>query len=120
MADTEFSVMLVTAPADGELADTIAKGLVEAKLAACVTRQTGAVSHYFWEGKLETEAETLMIIKTRTSLISQVCQFVRSNHSSKTPEIIALPIIAGEESYLIWLGANTKFGDPLTKPKTPL
>ncbi len=120
MADTEFSVIMVTAPADGELADTIAKGLIEAKLAACVTRQAGVVSHYFWEGKLETEAETLMFIKTRTTLITQVCQFVHANHSSKTPEIIALPIISGEENYLIWLGSNTKFGDPLTKPKTPL
>ncbi len=120
MAEYEFSLILVTAPADGELADRIAKGLVEGRLAACVTRQTGVVSHYFWEGKLETEAETLMFIKTRASLVSQVSQFVRTNHSSKTPEIIALPIISGEENYLIWLGSNTKFGDPLTKPKTPL
>lgn len=115
MADYEFSVIFVTAP-DIEVADKIGKGLVEAKLAACVTRMSGAVSHYFWDGKLETEAEVVMIIKTRTALLSQVALFVKKGHPSKVPEIISLPIIDGEEAYLTWLGANTQFGKPSGKP----
>src|SRR5262245_46222852 len=102
MADSQFRVVFVTVP-DAATAEKIAAGLVDAKLAACVSVVPGLVSHYFWEGKRQRSAEVLLVVKTRSGLFSELTQFVKERHPSKTPEIIGLPITDGESSYMLWL-----------------
>ena len=105
---SQFRVLFVTAP-DAKLAETIAGGLVERKLAACVNIIPGVTSIYRWEEKIHRDPEVLLAIKTRAGALKEVTQFIKEKHPAKVPEIISLPIAEGSPSYLEWLGANTIF-----------
>jgi periplasmic divalent cation tolerance protein len=107
-ATTQFRVLFVTVP-DAKLADDIAAGLVERKLAACVNIIPGVTSVYRWEEALHRDSEILLTIKTRAGAINEVTQFIKEKHPAEVPEIISLPITEGSSSYLEWLGANTIF-----------
>lgn len=113
-----FRLILTTAP-DVKTAESLAAGLVEAKLAACVNLVPGATSYYRWEGKLHKDPEFLLIIKTRSGLMPDVIGFIKGKHPAKVPEIISLPIMEGEKTYLEFLAANTLFR-PASERKLPL
>jgi uncharacterized protein involved in tolerance to divalent cations/8-oxo-dGTP pyrophosphatase MutT (NUDIX family) len=102
----DFLVIFVTVRSAAE-GDRLAHVLVEEKLAGCVTRIPSIQSIYRWEGKVEESAEELLLIKTRKTLFGALEKRVRELHSYAVPEIIALPIVAGSEPYLNWLGAQT-------------
>jgi periplasmic divalent cation tolerance protein len=110
---TRYSVFLITAP-DEEVAAKITQKLLDAHLAACVTRLPVS-SSYFWEGKAKDAKEILLLAKTRTDLAGEIIALIRKNHPYTTPEIIALPISEGFHTYLNWIGANTRF----TPAKSP-
>merc|ERR1712153_35479 len=74
-----YSMAFVTAP-NKDVAKTLAGGLVEKKLAACVNIIPGIISVYEWEGKIENDEEVLMMIKTRTSRIPELTDYVKTNH----------------------------------------
>ncbi|SNZ08186.1 divalent cation tolerance protein [Persephonella hydrogeniphila] len=97
-----YIVVLVTTP-DKETAERLALGLIENKLAACVNISEQVSSVYFWQGNIENEKESLMIIKSREDLFEDLEQFIRKNHPYTVPEIIALPIIKGSSAYLNWI-----------------
>jgi periplasmic divalent cation tolerance protein len=103
---SQFRVLFVTTP-DPQLAEVIADGLVQLKLAACVNIIPGLTSVYHWEGRLHKDAEVLMVIKTRVDAFDEAARFIQENHPAEVPEIISLPISEGSPSYLEWLGANT-------------
>ena len=100
--NTEEIVVYITASSEEEAAK-IAHSLVEAKLAACVNIVKNIRSIYTWQGKVEDEAEVLMIAKTQKKHFSALSSKVKELHSYSVPEIIALPIIDGAEDYLKWL-----------------
>ena len=102
----ECIVVLVAAKDEDEAA-RIAAALVEKKLAACCNIIKGARSIYRWEGAVHDEHEALMFIKTRRELFSALEVEVKRLHSYKTPEIIALPIVAGSDAYLSWVEKST-------------
>jgi len=103
-----FRVVLVTCPTLDE-ARKIGRGVVEKHLAACVNIVTHAVeSFYTWEGKLENSSEYLLMIKTTEERLGELEKGVLAMHSYDTPEFIVLPIVAGSEKYLEWLGASVK------------
>jgi len=97
-------VILVTAK-DKKEAQKISAGLIKAKLAACVNLVDKVDSKFFWAGKLEQAEESLLIIKSRKVKLPRIIKLVKSLHSYKVPEIIALPIIAGDKPYLRWMDA---------------
>lgn len=99
-------VVLVTAPTPGE-AENIAKLLLEHRKAACVNVVPRVDSLFWWEGKVDSSQEALLIIKTRAVLMKEVIDLVKQAHSYTTPEVIALPIVAGSEDYLKWLAEET-------------
>ena len=103
-----FSVVLVTVP-DIKTAQNLSLNLVERKLAACVNMISNISSVYRWKDKIEQSQECLLLIKTKSTLVPDLGEFVKQNHPYSTPEIISLPIQDGLESYLDWLGANTLF-----------
>ncbi len=85
-------------------AERIAHALVEERLAACVNVLEASVrSVYRWQGKVERARETLLLIKTAKSVFPRLERRVRQLHSYQTPEIIALPIVAGSRAYLAWM-----------------
>jgi periplasmic divalent cation tolerance protein len=99
----EFIVVYVTAGSPAE-ADRLARALVEERLAACVNQIGPIQSVYRWEGKLEQSEEQLLIIKTQKELFASLEKRVRELHSYSVPEIVALPIVDGNQDYLRWLG----------------
>src|SRR2546423_1546628 len=95
-------VVLMTAP-NVEEATRIAEMLVERKLAACVQILPPMTSIYLWKGEVERASEILLVAKSTRAKFDELEQAVRAIHSYETPEIIALPIVAGSPSYLSWL-----------------
>ncbi len=101
----EFIVVFITTSSFDE-AVTIARTLVEEKLAACVNIVPEVLSFYWWEGKLQEDKEALMIVKTTASAFPALEAKVRELHSYTVPEIIALPIKAGYKGYLDWVAGS--------------
>ncbi|MEW6620252.1 MAG: divalent-cation tolerance protein CutA [bacterium] len=105
----KYIVVLITTPQTEE-ATKIANKLVEDKIAACVNIIPHIHSIFWWENKIDKSAESLLIIKTRKSLLKKLITMVKKVHSYTVPEIIALPIIGGNEDYLRWLNESVKKG----------
>ena len=106
--ETRYRVVLVTC-ATLEEARKIARAAVEKHLAACVNIVTYAVeSFYIWEGKLENGSEYLLIMKTSEGRVEELEKEVKELHSYDTPEFVVLPIVAGSEEYLKWVGESLK------------
>lgn len=103
MPRSDFRVVLVTVPR-GRRAQTLARGLVRTRLAACVNVIPGLVSHYRWKGRLHRDAECLLLIKTRASKLVALKRWVRGHHPYAVPELLALPVASGSSPYLAWLG----------------
>ena len=89
--------------ASAEEAARIAESLVEKKLAACVQILPEMQSIYSWQGQVQRDREVLIIAKSMRSSFDQLEREVCALHSYETPEIVALPIVLGSQSYLDWL-----------------
>lgn len=103
---TGHIVVLITVPSPEE-GEKIAKALVEKRLAACVNMVPGLRSIYRWEGRVCDDRELLLIVKTPGDLFSKLETEVKSLHSYRVPEIIALPLVNGSKDYLDWIDENT-------------
>jgi len=107
MEPSGFAVVLVTAASLDE-ANKIATALLESRKVACVNIVPQVVSRFWWQGKIDTADEALLIIKTRASAVQGIIELVKKQHSYSVPEIIALPIIAGSADYLDWISQEVK------------
>jgi periplasmic divalent cation tolerance protein len=94
--------VLVTA-GSGDEAATIARALVDERLAACANIVSGITSIYRWQGRVEQASETLLIIKTDRRQLDALVGRVRALHSYTVPEVVALAIDGGSAPYLRWL-----------------
>ena len=102
--DTEASGIVVFCTTDTpELARSIAAALVEAREAACVNIIAGVVSVYRWQGEQCESPEWLMLIKSSADRFEAVRARIRSMHSYQVPEVIAVPMAAGDADYLRWM-----------------
>jgi len=105
---TQSIVVLVTCGSVKE-ARRLSKALVRKRLAACVSMTANPIrSTYWWHGKVETATEVLMLVKTTRKRFGALEKEIRRLHSYETPEIIALPIVAGSKPYLKWLQESLK------------
>lgn len=100
-------VVYVTVP-NKEAGKKLAASIINERLAACVNIVPGVESVYWWDGKVQTDSELLLIIKTRESLLSALTQHVKSNHEYDVPEVISLPITGGNDKYLEWIKNSTR------------
>jgi len=102
----EAIVILTTTPTLKD-ARKISDELINKKLAACASVVRNVESVFRWQGKVAMEEECLMIIKTKRELFETAAKQIKRLHPYKTPEIIALPITAGNRTYLKWLEEST-------------
>lgn len=87
---------------DEACADRLAKGLIEARLAACVNRLAPVQSMYRWNERIETATEVPLLIKTTAARYPALQDWLVVEHPYDVPEIIALPLAAGLPTYLAW------------------
>jgi len=103
----QFIVVLITVPSP-EVGEQIATALLERKLAACVNIVPRIQSIYTWQGTVHNDHEALLVVKTRAALFAErLVPAVKAIHPYEVPEIIALPILTGSQSYLDWIAAET-------------
>jgi periplasmic divalent cation tolerance protein len=102
----EALLVLCTVP-DEALADTIARALVEERLAACVNRIPGVVSTYRWQGAVQADAELLLLVKTTATRFEAVRDRIVALHRYELPEVVAVTIDSGLDRYLGWIASET-------------
>ena len=106
-ASRRFVLVLVTAP-DLKTARTLARAALASRLAACVNLLPGIESHYWWQGKVESSSEVLLLLKTTRPKLAALKQLILAKHPYDTPEFVALSLDTGSKRYLAWLAASVK------------
>lgn len=101
------ALLVLTTLADAAQAESLARTLVDARVAACVSILPPCTSVYRWQGAVETAQETLLFIKTTSSRYAALETVVREHHPYDVPELIALPVDRGLPAYLDWLAQET-------------
>jgi periplasmic divalent cation tolerance protein len=110
-------IAVLTNLPDSASAFNLARTLVERRLAACVNVLAPATSFYRWEGRLQQEQETPVVIKSTTEAYDELERAIRELHPYTLPEIIALPVAQGHADYLGWVAAECKpVPDPAAGP----
>ena len=104
---TSFSLVLVTAP-DLKTARALAKSALLGKLIACANLVPKIESHFWWQGKIQSAAEVLLMLKTTKSKLPALEQLILARHPYDTPEFLVLPLHAGGQKYLDWLAASCR------------
>jgi periplasmic divalent cation tolerance protein len=107
MENRENVVIFITTGTDEE-AHKVAEALLKDRDAACVNIVPRINSLFWWHDKLDSAQESLLIVKSKASLLSKIVRLVKEVHSYETPEIVALPIIGGNPDYLEWIGKEVK------------
>jgi periplasmic divalent cation tolerance protein len=102
---TDKRIVLTTAGSQEE-ARKIAHGLVERRLAACVNIAGPVESVFRWQGKVETEPEFLLVIKTTAAAFERVRDAIKELHSYELPECVMLSVEDGSAAYLNWIGES--------------
>lgn len=111
-AQDQVRIVFVTcAPPD---AQGLADGLVASGLVACVNVLPQIVSTYRWQGKVEREAESLLLVKTTAACIGETVDKIRELHRYEVPEVIAVPVTDGLPDYIAWVADNSRPAPPAT------
>lgn len=103
MTDKADVVLAFTSCPSREVANQIARTLVVERLAACINQLPGVTSTYIWRDVLQTDVETVLMIKTTAKRFEAVKARVKELHPYELPELIAIPVCAGAENYLGWV-----------------
>lgn len=111
MTDTDDVLLILTNLPDAESANTLAAQLIEQRLAACVNILAPVTSVYRWDGAVQTDSETPMLIKSTRSNYPMLEKAIRAGHPYELPEIIAVPVTLGLPAYLDWVRDETRATD---------
>ncbi|KJY27299.1 divalent-cation tolerance protein CutA [Streptomyces sp. NRRL S-495] len=105
MNDSELLVVTTTHDEEAK-ARTLAADVVRARLAACA-QVYRIQSVYWWDGEVQDAAEWRIDFKTRAELADALVKFIGERHDYDTPEVVAVPVVAGSAAYLDWVRAET-------------
>ncbi|WMS86303.1 divalent-cation tolerance protein CutA [Pleionea litopenaei] len=103
MKQSPESIVLLTTAPNSEVADQLAKHLIESRLAACVNIVPNVRSFYSWQGKIECDEEFQLVVKSTEQRLEQLEQAVKKLHPYEVPELVVLPMLAISDDYLNWL-----------------
>jgi periplasmic divalent cation tolerance protein len=106
---SERAVMIMTTVDSDEQTETLCQVLLEEHLAACI-QALPIVSRYRWEGEVQRDSETLLMVKTSASAVDAAMRVIETYHDYDTPEIVVLPITAGLPAYLDWVEEESRAG----------
>ena len=98
-------IVFVTAPSR-RVAERLAKGILSEKLAACVNLIPGIRSWYWWKGKVASDPEVLLVIKTAAARLESLRRWIRANHPYELPEFLAVHVSYGDADYLKWIESS--------------
>lgn len=102
---TSEAMLVLTTCANAAEAEGLADMLVEARLAACVNRIDGVASAYRWQGRVEHDRESLLLIKTTKDRYEALERAIRERSSYELPEVVAVRLAAGSPAYVEWIDA---------------
>ena len=105
-ADFHAVIVLTTLGADAD-ASSLARTLVEERLAACVNVLAPMTSTYQWKGTIEQDREQQLVIKTTAARVPALEARLRDLHPYELPELLVLPVSTGSDAYLRWMGEST-------------
>jgi periplasmic divalent cation tolerance protein len=101
----DIRIVLTTAGSRDAAAE-MGRTLVEERLAACATSLPGAESVYCWRGEIQTDSETLLLLKTDVHQLDALYQRLIALHTYETPEFLVLAAEAASSGYREWLKAS--------------
>ena len=101
------AILILTQMPDRASAQSLARSLVEARFAACVSIGAPVESLYHWHGQIETAQEVPVAVKTRAERYAEVEAAIRAQHPYELPEILAVPVVHGLAPYLDWIADET-------------
>ena len=102
-------LLVMTNLPDATSAGALARQLIEAKAAACVSQLAPCLSTYRWQDKIEAVSEVPLLIKTTQAAYPRLEALIRAAHPYELPEIIAFPVSAGLPAYLTWVSQESQF-----------
>ncbi len=105
-AVTEIVFAYIAVP-DRHVAEKLGLLLVESRVVACVNIIPGMETIYRWKGKVERHGEIVVIAKTTRERFPDLTAIVRQHHPYQVPCIVALPIVAGDPTYMRWVEENS-------------
>jgi periplasmic divalent cation tolerance protein len=108
MNESPEAIVVITTVADQKDGEALGQALVESGLAACVQALPAMTSVYRWQEHIEYATESVLLIKTTRALYAPLEAAIKQHHRYQTPEIIALPVVAGSADYLTWLNSVVK------------
>jgi periplasmic divalent cation tolerance protein len=106
MSASTVSIVLTTLGADVDAA-SIARTLIDERLAACVNILPVMTSVYRWQGKVEQDREQQVVIKTATDRVAALQARLRELHPYELPEFLVLDA-SGSEAYVAWVGESAR------------
>jgi periplasmic divalent cation tolerance protein len=101
-----YAIAMTTTSSKAE-AETIARALLERRLAACI-QVTQIQSYYTWKESVNVDDEQLLLIKCKEADFADLQECIKANHRYEVPEIVLVPITAGLPEYLAWIRSVTR------------
>jgi len=102
------AVVVTTTIDDRSKAEGLARGVVQARLAACAQVGGPVSSVYWWQGEVETAQEFTVAFKTRSAVVDELVAHLKAEHSYDVPEILVTPVTGGNADYLTWIANETQ------------
>ncbi|MEV3991096.1 divalent-cation tolerance protein CutA [Streptomyces sp. NPDC049837] len=102
-----LALTVLTTTDSAEKAQELARGAVEARLAACAQVAGPVTSVYHWQNAIETSQEWQVFFKTTEACYDTLAEYIAAKHDYDTPEILALPVVRGSADYLAWMQRET-------------
>ncbi|XP_029133338.2 protein CutA homolog isoform X1 [Labrus bergylta] len=96
------SLLLINSPNE-QAAKDIGRAIMERRLAASINILSRTSTMYYWKGEIQDASEILMLVKTKTSRIQEVVDYVRSVHPYANPEVLSFPVEDGSLAYMKWM-----------------
>ncbi len=110
----KYKIVFSTLP-NQKKAEQVSKQLLRERLCACVHAFPKGQSFYLWKNKVESSAEVLLFIKTTQTKLKALMKYLKQVHPYDVPEILAIDVSEGDESYLRWISQSVKLSDKRKK-----